>query len=323
MGLELKNPFIVGASGFTANLDRIKQLEETGAAAVVTASIFEEQIQYERFRLEEDLHQFDNFYGEMTTFFPEVKHAGPQEHLMWVKKTKEAVKIPVIASLNAVTKEVWSEWSKLLVDNGADALELNFYASPTEFDKSAEEMEKEQADIIGDVAAKVKVPVSVKLSPLYTNPLHFIKRIDEAGAKGFVLFNRFFQPEINVDQEKNLYKHTLSTGNEHETALRFSGLLHGHLKGDICANSGIMTGKDAVKLLLAGASCVQIVSTLYKNKIDGLADLIKEVETWMDGKGYSSIDAFKGKMDAANNTDPGFYRRAQYVKHLIKADYSG
>jgi dihydroorotate dehydrogenase (fumarate) len=322
MGLELKNPFIAGASGYTANLDRIKQLEEAGAAAIVTASLFEEQIQYERFRLEEDLHQFDNLYGEMTGFFPQVKHAGPKEHLTWVKKAKQGVGIPVIASLNAVNRKVWSEWAVQLEDTGADGLELNFYATPSAFDRSSMDVEQEQIEISGEIKNKVKVPVSVKLSPFYSNPLHFIKNLDEVGVQGFVLFNRLFQPDINVEEEANRYRHNLSTEVEHEGPLRYAGLLHGNIQGDVCANSGILSGKDAVKLILAGAVCVQVVSTLYKNKISSLSNLIREAESWMDGKGYKDLGAFRGKMSAKNNSDPGFYRRAEYVKHLIKADYS-
>jgi len=323
MGLELKNPFIAGASGYTADLDRMKQLEEAGAAAIVTASLFEEQIQYERFRLEEDLHQFDNLYGEMTGFFPQVKHAGPKEHLAWVKKAKQDVGIPVIASLNAVNREVWSEWAVQLADTGADGLELNFYAVSSSFDQSSTDVEREQIEILGEIKNKVKVPVSVKLSILYSNPLHFIKKLDEVGVQGFVLFNRFFQPDIDVEEETNRYRHNLSTEVQQEAPLRFTGLLHGNIRGDVCANSGILSGKDAVKLILAGASCVQVVSTLYKNKIGSLPNLIKEAESWMDGKGYKDLEAFRGKMSARNNSDPGFYRRAQYVKHLIKADYPG
>jgi dihydroorotate dehydrogenase (fumarate) len=322
MGLELRNPFIAGASGFTANLDRIKQLEEAGAAAVVFASLFEEQIQYERFRLQEELHQFDNYYAEMTDFFPRMEHAGPKEHLGWVKKTKESVGIPVIASLNAVNRGIWSEWAVQLQDTGVDALECNFYATPTSFDKSAQDVENEQIEILGEIKNKIKIPLSVKLSAFYSNPLHFIKRLDEAGVQGFVLFNRLFQPDIDVEEQKNSYRHNLSTGTEYEASLRYAGLLHGNIKGDVCANSGIFTGRDAIKMILAGASCVQIVSTLYKNKISSLANLIGEVESWMNGKGYKDLAAFKGKMDAENNQDPGFYRRAQYVKSLIKADYS-
>ena len=322
MGLELKNPFIAGASGYTANIDRIKQLEEAGAAALVTASLFEEQIQYERFRLEEDLHQFDNLYAEMTDFFPQVKHAGPKEHLGWVKKAKQSVGVPVIASLNAVNRSIWSEWAVQLEDTGADALECNLYAAPSSFDRSSGDVEDEQIEILGEVKNKIKIPVSVKLSAFYSNPLHFIKRLDELGVRGFVLFNRLFQPDINVEDQKNSYRHNLSTGTEYEASLRYAGLLNGNIRGDVCANSGIMSGKDAIKMILAGAACVQVVSTLYKNKISSLEKLIKEAESWMDGKGYKDLAAFQGKMDAKNNQDPGFYRRAQYVKNLIKADYS-
>jgi dihydroorotate dehydrogenase (fumarate) len=183
-------------------------------------------------------------------------------------------------------------------------------------------VEAKQIEILGEVKSKIKLPLSVKLSAFYSNPLHFIKQLDEVGVRGFVLFNRLFQPDINVEEQTNRYRHNLSTGTEHEASLRYAGLLHGNIQGDVCANSGIMTGKDAIKLILAGASCVQIVSTLYKNKIASLQDLIKQAESWMDGKGYNDLPAFQGKMDAQNNQDPAFYRRAQYVKNLIKADYS-
>jgi len=322
MGLELKNPFIAGASGYTANMERIKQLEQAGASAVVTASLFEEQIQYERFRLEENLHQFDNLYAEMTDFFPQVQHAGPKEHLGWVKKAKQSVGIPVIASLNAVNRQVWSEWALQLEETGADALELNFYAAPSSAEQSSAQVEEEQIQILGEIKNRVKIPIGVKLSPLYTNPLHFIKKLDEIGVGGFVLFNRLFQPDINVEEESNRYRHNLSTGTEYEASLRYVGLLHGTIRGDVCANSGILTGKDAVKMILAGASCVQIVSTLYKNKIESLSGLIQEAQAWMDGKGYKTLSDFRGKLSAKNNRDPGFYRRAQYVKNLIKADHS-
>ncbi len=323
LGLELGNPFIAGASGYTANLDRIKQLEEAGAAAIVAASLFEEQIQYERFRLEENLHQFDNLYAEMTEFFPQVKHAGPKEHLMWVKKAKDSVKIPVIASLNAVKREIWSEWAQQLEETGADALELNFYGTPSDFERSSEDVEKEQVDILAEVKNKVEIPVSVKLSPFYSNPLHFIKKLDDVGVEGFVLFNRLFQPNIDVEQVKNLYKHILSSEAEHEVPLRYTGLLAGRIEGDVCANSGILNAEAAVKLILAGAACVQVVSTLYKNKIGYLSTMVKDLESWMDNRGFKDLAAFRGKMSAENNPDPGFYRRAQYVKHLLKADYAG
>jgi dihydroorotate dehydrogenase (fumarate) len=321
LGLALRNPFVVGASGYTANVDRIRQLEEAGAAALVTASLFEEQIQYERFRLEEQLHRFDNLSPEMIDFFPQVKHGGAKEHLMWIRRTKEAVRIPVIASLNAVSRETWVQYSRELEEAGADALELNFYATPSDPQVSGSQLEHEQIATLRAVRKKVKVPISVKLSFFYTNPLAFMKALDEEGINGFVLFNRLFQPDIDVESEKNRYTHTLSAESDHLVAMRYAGLLAGGLRADICASGGILSARDAVKMILAGATCVQVVSTLYRNKIAYLGTMIQELGSWMDDKGYRELASFRSRMSARKNPDSAFYRRAQYVKHLLKADY--
>jgi dihydroorotate dehydrogenase (fumarate) len=320
MGLKLNNPIIVGASTFTSNLESIKRIEEAGAGAVVISSLFEEQVKLESFLLEEDLHRFDNLNSEMITFFPEAKHAGPDEHLMWVRKAKESVSIPVIASLNAVNRPTWVQYAELLAETNVDGLELNFYTSPTSFDASASDVEDEQLETLKEIKANVSIPISVKLSPFYSNPLHFIKRVDEVGVNGFVLFNRFFQPDIDVGGEKHVIHHNLSTENDNRLPLRFAGLLFGNVFGDICSNSGIMTGQDAIKLILAGASCVQVVSTLYRNKISYLPVMIKEMEDWMDDKGYQNVDEVKGKLSSKENPDPWVYKRAQYVRLLLQPD---
>ena len=320
MGLELKNPFIAGASSMTSHMESLQRLEEAGAAAVVISSLFEEQIQLESFLLEEDVHRYDNLYAEMTDFFPEVKHSGPEEHLHWVRKAKEALRIPVIASLNAVNRKTWVHYAAQLADTGADALELNFYATPTSFDTTGAEIEKDQVETLKEVKAAVKLPISVKLSPFYTNPLSFIKQLDGIGVNGFVLFNRFFQPDMDVDSLENLILHNLSTETDHRLPLRYAGLLHGKLKGDICSSSGVMTGKDAVKLLLAGASCVQVVSTLFRNKVSRLTAMIRELSSWMESKGHKDVASFRGSMDNQNNPDPWVYTRAQYVRLLMKPD---
>jgi dihydroorotate dehydrogenase (fumarate) len=321
LGLTLRNPFIVGASGYTANLDRIRQLEEAGAGALVTASLFEEQIQYERFRLEEQLERFDNLSPEMSDIFPNLKHAGSKEHLMWVRRTKETAHIPVIASLNAVSRDTWVQYSRELEQAGADALELNFYATPSDPQVSGSQVEREQVATLRAVRRKVKIPISVKLSFFYTNPLAFVKALDEEGVNGFVLFNRLFQPDIDIDSEKNRYTHTLSAESDHLVAMRFAGLLAGSLRADICAGCGILSARDAVKMILAGAACMQVVSALYRNKIAYLGTMIQELGSWMDDKGYRDLASFRGRMAAGKNPDPSFYRRAQYVKHLLKADY--
>ena len=322
LGLTLRNPFIVGASGYTANVDRIRELEQAGAGALVTASLFEEQIQYESYRLEEDLSRFNNLSQEVVDVFPQLKHAGAKEHLMWVRRTKEAVRIPVIASLNAVNRDTWVRYAQELQDSGADALELNFYATPSDAQSGAADIEKEQLAIIRAVVKKVKVPVSVKLSPFYTNPLHFLKALDQEGVRGFVLFNRLFQPDLDAEREANRYNHSLSAEGEHLAALRFTALAYGNLEGDLCASGGIFTAVDAAKLLLAGAACLQVVSALYRNKIAYLGTMVRELDAWLQARGYRDLDACRGRLSASKNSDPGFYRRAQYVKNLLRADYS-
>jgi len=317
MNIELKNPFIVGASGLTGQLDTVKGLEDAGAAAIVTPSLFEEQIQLESFILEEDLHRFDNLYAEMTDLFPEVKHAGPEEHLRRVEKITEATDIPVIASLNAVYPETWIHYADLLSRTGAHALELNFYATPNNPDRSGADIEQEQLEIVQKIKEKVSIPVSVKLSPFYTNPLHVISSMSKTGVDGVVLFNRFFQPVIDPDKERNIIQHTLSDAHSSGMSLRFVGLGAFAVKSDICASSGVMTGKNAASMILAGADCVQVVSTLYKNKTENLTNLIKELGLWMDEKGYNNLSDFRGKLAAANNPDPWAFTRAQYVKMLL------
>jgi dihydroorotate dehydrogenase (fumarate) len=322
LGLSLCSPFIAGASGYTANVERSKQLQEAGAGALVTASLFEEQIQYESYRLEEDLSRFDNLSQEVVDVFPQIKHGGAKEHLMWIRRTREAVRIPVIASLNAVSRDTWVRYSQELEGAGADALELNFYATPSDGESGAAEIEKEQLAAIRAVVKKVKIPVSVKLSAFYTNPLHFLTALDQEGVRGFVLFNRLFQPDLDAEREANRDNHTLSAEGEHLAALRFTALAYGNLEGELCASGGIFTAADAAKLLLAGAACVQVVSTLYRNKIAYLATLVRELDAWMQAKGYRDLAAFRGRLSARKNSDPGFYRRAQYVKNLLRADYS-
>ena len=200
MGITLANPIIAGASDLTSNVDSIKRIEEAGAGAIVLKSLFEEQIQLERMKLEEDLDTGSELYSEMATIFPKLQHAGPKEHLMWVKKSRDAVKIPVIASLNAVSRDTWVEYAKQLADQGVDGLELNFFATPRDFDDRRDAaIEEEQLEAVREVRRAVKIPVAVKLSVFYSNPLNIIGRLDKEGVGGFVLFNRFFQPDINVD----------------------------------------------------------------------------------------------------------------------------
>jgi dihydroorotate dehydrogenase (fumarate) len=323
MGIALEHPIIAGASSLTSNMDTVKQLEESGAAAIVISSLFEEQIQLERMRLEEELSRFDNLDPEMITVFPHVHHAGPEEHLMWVRKAKESVGIPVIASLNAVNHETWVEYAGLLAETGVDGLELNFYATPVDAAQDGGSIEDEQIAVLRDINASVSIPISVKLSPFYTNPLHVIGRMDAEGVAGFVLFNRFFQPEIDVAEQKNTYPLNLSREGDYGLSLRFTALLFGTIAGDLCANTGIFSGEDVARMILAGATCVEAVSTLFRNRIPHLKTMVGGLEAWMDDKGYASLDAFRGSLSQKNSSDPWAYSRAQYVRLLLRPNPLG
>ncbi len=317
MGITLTNPIIAGASDLTSNVDSIKRIEEAGAGALVLKSLFEEQIQLERFKLEEDLDTGSELYGEMASIFPKLQHAGAKEHLMWVKKSRAAVKIPVIASLNAVTRATWVEYSRQLADQGVDGLELNFFATPRDFDVGGAVIEEEQLEAVREVRKALKIPVAVKLSLFYSNPLNMISRLDREGVDGLVLFNRFFQPDIDTESESMAQPFNFSIQADNRLPLRFAGLLYGKVKADVCASTGIVTGMDVVKMILAGASAVQVVTAFYRNGVKSISTMREEIERWMKAKSYASIDAFRGKLSAEKSEDHWAYTRAQYAKMLL------
>ncbi|WP_455383728.1 dihydroorotate dehydrogenase-like protein [Salinispira pacifica] len=320
MGLTLSNPLIVGACSHTGNMDQIRRIEDAGAGAFVIKSLFEEQIQLQKFRMEEDMHLYDDWHAEMQTIFPDTQHGGPDEHLMWVRKAKEAVGIPVIASLNAVNEETWVDWAVKLQETGVDGLELNFFALPVDPGKSGREIEEEQIAVLKRVVQKVKIPVSAKLSAFYTSPLEVISRMDKAGVGGYVLFNRMFHPSFDIEKESEDYPFNLSSRGDHRMALRFAGLLAGQIKGSICASNGIHTAVDAAEVLLAGADVFQCVSTLYLNDIPVVGKILNELGAWMDKKGYKKMDDFRGKLSAASTSDKWTFKRAQYVKMLLNSE---
>ncbi len=317
-GLELRNPIIVGASNISHDIELLKRLERKGAGAIVYKSLFEEQIQLENIKLEEEMHEYNERHAEMITLFPEIKHAGPQEHLLKLKKAKEQLTIPLIASLNAVYKETWVEYAQKIEDTGVDAIELNFFAVPRNVEANGKSIEEEQIAIFKAVKQKLKIPVTVKLSPSYTNVLNFVTELDKAGADGFVLFNRLFQPDINIDKKEHITPFNLSNAQDHRLPLRYAGLLYNKTKGSICSSTGIFSGKDVVKTLLAGADCVQVVSTLYKNSIEHLCKIISDIGYWMNQNNYSSLDDIRGMLSDNSINEPFVYRRAQYVDLLMQ-----
>lgn len=319
LGIPLKNPIIVGASSMVSNIDNLKRMEDAGAAAIVYKSLFEEQIQLERLEMGEEMTEYNERNAEMTTLFPDIEHAGPSEHLMNLRMAKEKVGIPVIASLNCIFPDTWIEYAKLIEQTGVDAIELNFYYVPLDFATSDQEIIGRQLDIIQQVKEKIKIPVSVKLSPFYANPLHAIKQMETHGASGFILFNRFLQPDIHIDRQAHVNHFTPSSPEENKLPLRFAGLLHGNISSSICCNSGIHNAEDVIKMILAGADCVQVVSTLYKNKIEYISTILEEMKKWMVLKNYSSLNDFKGILSANKVNDPFIYKRAQYIDILLQS----
>ena len=320
LGIELKNPIVVGACDLLENQDNLIKLEKAGAGAIVYKSLFEEQIQLEDLELSRQLQEYNERNAEMTSLFPGVDHAGPEEHLYQLKKAVEKLSIPLFASLNAVYKETWVKYAKLVAGTGIAGLELNFYNIPFSFDKSSAEIEEEQLEIVKAVLAAVELPVSVKLSRNYSNPLAMVKKLDKLGVKGVILFNKMFQPDIDIIGEKHIIPWNLSSPEEYKLPLRYAGILSGEVETDIIANTGIYSGKDVIKLILAGANNVQVVSTLYKNGVNHISDMIIEMSDWMDVKEYKSLDDFRGKLSRKNLSNPYVYKRAQYIDILLNSE---
>ena len=320
MGIDLKNPLIAGASSLTSNMASIKTIEDEGAAALVISSLFEETIQLQSYKMEQDMSYFDNLGAEIGNIFPDIEHAGPEEHLMWVRKAKEAVDIPVIASLNCTNTQSWADWSLKLEETGVDGLELNFFAVPTDISDTGESIVAGQLEALKAIKAKVKIPISVKLSPFYTSPLNVVKQMDDAGVSGFVLFNRLWHPEVDTDKEKMNFPFHLSSPADHGVPLRYVGMLSGLVNGSLCASNGIHSGADAVQLILAGADVFQAVSTLFLNGVAYIGTVLKDIETWMDRKGYGSLDEIRGKLNYENSSDKWTFKRAQYVRHLLNSN---
>jgi dihydroorotate dehydrogenase (fumarate) len=321
MGIELKNPLIVGASNLVTDHETLKELENAGAAAIVYKSLFEEQIQIEELEFEEEMAEYNERHAEMINLFPSMKHAGPKEHLMNLKKAKEILNIPLIASLNCVYEDTWIDYVEKIQETGVDGIELNFYAVPKDLDTEGHSIETAQINMLKKIKEKIKIPFSVKLSPFYSNPLNVIAKMDEVGVGAFVLFNKLFQPDFNIENNELVFPYNLSNPDDNRLALRYAGLLYNQINANICSNTGVYTGKDAIKMILAGADSVQIVSTLYKNKVTYIKTMLEEIEAYMQSKNYYKLDDFKGKLSKKSINDPYAYKRAQYVDILMKSDH--
>jgi dihydroorotate dehydrogenase (fumarate) len=323
MGVELKSPVIVAACSLSGMIDNIKRLEAAGAGALVIKSLFEEQIQIEKADMEEKLEVGANLFQEAISYYPDMEHAGPAQHLMWVERARKAVSMPLIASINALHPETWVDYAKQLEGTGVNGLELNYYAVQTRLDKSAADIEKELLDVVGQVKENVGIPVSVKLSPHFTSIANIAAQLDKKGADALVLFNRFLQPDIDVDDEDLVNVMELSHPSEMRLPLRWIAILCGRIEADLAGNSGAKTGTDVAKFILAGASVVQVASVLYENGLDYIGQINDDLSAWMTDKGHSSVGDFRGKVSQKDAADPFDFERAQYVELLRQQPPTG
>lgn len=317
MGIELETPIVVAACSISSMTDRIVAAQEAGAGALVIRSLFEEQIQFEAFRLEDELAVGAESYPEALSYFPEIEHGQADEHLMWIEKSRKEVSMPLIASLNAVSPGGWTEYAKQLESTGVNGLELNVYSVAADPNKSGSEIEAELYDIVEAVKAQVSIPVAIKLSPFYNSTSNVAAQLAERGADALVLFNRFLQPDIDPLEETLTNQMVYSSPEEIKLPLRWVALLFGRVETDLALNTGVHSGADAAKALLAGATVVQTASALLENGIPFLSTMLRQLEGWMDEHQYDNLDAFRGKLSQKEAPDPFAFERAQYVKLLM------
>lgn len=321
MGIELKSPIIAGASNLVTEIHKLRELEEAGVAAIVYKSLFEEQVQLENLELSELKTEYEERHAEQITLFPNSHSVpeSPDDYLLNLRKAREAVSVPLFASLNAISDEVWVDYAVKAAATGVNGLELNFYSLPDGSGKEGAAIEKMQIETLRKVKAAVKIPVAVKLSPYYTNVVRFITDLDKAGIDGVVIFNRLLQPDIDIFTESHTLPYNLSSSEDNRMPLRFTGMLYGNVKASVCTSTGIYSGNDVVKMILAGADAVQAVSTIYRNGTDVIKSMTKEVSKWMDGHGYKTIDAFRGKLSLKNAENKLPYQRAQYIDFMLNS----
>ncbi|MBK8479275.1 MAG: dihydroorotate dehydrogenase-like protein [Opitutaceae bacterium] len=318
LGIKLANPIMPGASPLVDSLDRVKAMQDAGASAIVMHSLFEEQIDREMKAEYAHLRRHEDVFAEAANFFPESDDyaLGPQEYLAHIRKIKETCKLPVIASLNGTQIGGWVEYANLIQQAGADALELNLYYLATDGAISGEEVETDVLEIVRTVKAGVKIPVAVKLSPFFSSLSHMAKEIELNGADGLVLFNRFYQPDIDLEALEVVPKLDLSSPEELRLRLRWLAILFGQVKLPMACTGGVHSAHDVVKSILAGASVVQVVSSLLKHNPAHIRTLLTGLEQWMQEKEYASVAQMRGALSLQNCPDPAAFERANYLKIL-------
>ncbi len=318
LGLKLRTPLVCAASPLSQQIDNIKRMEEAGAAAVVLHSLFEEQLRHDRLELQDNLERGTFSFPEALTYFPEPQEfkLGPEEYLAHIQRARKAVTIPIIASLNACSPGGWTRCARSIQDAGADALELNIYYIPTDAQQTAADIEAMYLQIVRDVKSKLTIPVAVKLSPFFTNFANVAARLDQAGADGLVLFNRFYQPDIDIETLEVRPNILWSTPMAMRLPLRWIAILYGRLAASLAATSGIHSGGDVLKLLLVGADVAMLCSVLLRDGIQKIGAVERELVAWMEEHEYESVRQLKGSLSQRNCADPAAFERAHYMRAI-------
>ncbi len=322
LGLQLKNPVVASASPISKKLDGFRRLEDAGAGAVVMYSLFEEQIVHESLALDHFLSRGTDSYAEALSYFPDLENynVGPDEYLKLISNAKKAVNIPVIGSLNGVSSGGWVDYAKLIEQAGADALELNVYYVPTDPSLSSQELEQNYVDLVKNVRSQVKIPLAVKLSPFFTALPHMAGQLAGAGANGLVLFNRFIQPDLDIETLEVTPNLVLSNSNELRLPLRWVAILYGRVQADLALTSGVHTAQDVLKAMMAGASVTMLTSALLTNGVKRISEILTDMQQWMETYEYESIQQMKGSMSQRAVAEPAAFERANYMKALSSFD---
>ena len=318
LGLKLQNPLVPSASPLSKSLDTLKRLEDHGAAAVVMYSLFEEQITHESNELDFFLTQGTESFAEAVTYFPDLGHynVGPEVYLDQVRQAKASLEIPIIASLNGISTGGWIRYAKLMEEAGADALELNVYYIPTGLTMSGADIEKMYLDLVRDVKASIKIPLAVKIGHFFSSIPSFVKQLDEAGADGVVLFNRFYQPDLDLENLEVVPSLSLSSSYELKLRLRWAAILHSRIKADMALTGGVHTAEDAIKSMMVGAKVAQLASVLLHYGVHTLSDILVDMQRWMETHEYDSVKQMQGSMSQQNVKNPAAFERANYMKVL-------
>jgi dihydroorotate dehydrogenase (fumarate) len=316
LGLHLRSPLVASASPLSQDIDGVCRLEDAGASAVVLYSLFEEQLRQESSELEHHLSAGTNSFAEAASFFPQPDEfrLGPEGYLNHIRKAKTVAGVPIIASLNGSTLGGWAKYAKQIEQAGADAIECNIYFIPTNPEISGADIEKTYTDIVREVKIAVRIPIAVKISPFFSNVANMAKRLDEAGANALVLFNRFYQPDINLEELEIQPSVLLSTPQDLRLPLTWIGILYGRIRANMAATSGVHSAEDVVKLLLVGADATMLCSALLKNGIKHLRAVEDGLLDWMNKHEYESVSQMKGSMSQIRCPNPSDFERAQYMK---------